>query len=332
MPDQTLATLGNIRTKVRRLTKSPSINQISDAIIDDYVNTFVLYDFPEHLRMFYLRTTLTFYTKPYVDTYFTNTTDPDDPLYNFDNEYISTHNPAYIAGFPAYYTQSREQFYNIYPMTNNIASIGTDGDGVTTNFTGTLSAIPVLAEEVKFSSVDDNYQGLILVDDGAGNLVIPNTTATAPASWIDYNTGDYELNFPTAPGIGKAINSMTIPYKPSRPQGICYYENTFIIRPVPDMPYPVNIEVYYRPSELLKGTDQPDLAEWWQYIAYGAAKKILEDRMDMETVQLIMPEFKQQETMMLRRSLVQMSNERTATIFTEQTSIGNGFNWGGNNF
>jgi hypothetical protein len=332
MSDNLYSTLSDIRIKVRKLTRSPSINQISDAVINDYINTFVLYDFPEHLRMFYLRTTLTFYTSPYIDTYTTNTTNVNDPLYNFKNQYISTGTPVYIAGFPAYYTQSREQFYNIYPIINSISTIGSVGDGVTTNFTGTLSAVPVLAGKVTFSSVDFNNDGLALADDGNGNLLAPGFGATTPASTINYITGDYVLNFPFAPGVGVAINSMTVPYAPSRPQGICFFQDSFIVRPVPDQPYPINLEVFTRPTELLSNNQMPDLAEWWQYIAYGAAKKILEDRMDPDTVAIIMPEFKKQETMMLRRSLVQMSNERTATIFTEQTSIGNGFNWGGYNF
>jgi hypothetical protein len=40
------STLGAIRTKVRRLTRSPNTAQITDNQIDEYVNTFILYDFP----------------------------------------------------------------------------------------------------------------------------------------------------------------------------------------------------------------------------------------------------------------------------------------------
>jgi hypothetical protein len=331
MPDSTLSTLDQIRVKVRRLTRSPSSSQISDLAINDYVNTFVLYDFPESLRLSYLRTTLTFYTQPYIDIYDTNTTNADDPLYNFKNKYITTHDPVYIAGFKSFYTQSREQFYNIYPITNNIVTIST-GNGVTTNFTGILSAHPMLIGKVTFSSVDTINNGLALRDDSLGHLVVPNSTATVPPSTINYLTGTYVVNFPTPPANGANIIAMTVPYQPSRPQAVCFYQDSFIIRPVPDQSYPVNLEVYQRPTELLNNTDMPELSEWWQYIAYGAAKKILEDRMDPDTVQIITPEFKRQETLILRRSLIQQSNERVATIYTEQTSIGTGFNWGGSNF
>ena len=69
------------------------------------------------------------------------------------------------------------------------------------------------------------------------------------------------------------------------------------------------------------------MEEYWQYIAYGAAKKIFEDKMDLDSVQMIMPEFKQQERLCLRRSLIQYTNERTSTIYTDQVSHMNG--WGG---
>ena len=63
------SSLTAIRLKVRRLTRSPSVGQITDATIDEYVNTFIQYDFPEHLRLFSLKTVLEWFTQPNVDTY-----------------------------------------------------------------------------------------------------------------------------------------------------------------------------------------------------------------------------------------------------------------------
>jgi hypothetical protein len=340
MPDNTLSTLAQIRILVRQLTRSPSASQITDADIDNYVNTFVLYDFPEHLRMFYLRKTLTFYSTPYVDTYTTNTTTATDPLYNFKNLYITTHGPILIGGVPAYFTQSREQFFGIYPMVNNITSIGT-GDGVTTYFTGVATAAPILSGNITISSIDINNNGLVVTDTATdpqnGEFYTPDEAHT-PATIrgiINYPSGTYAFRFPIAPKLGADISLMTIPYVLARPAGVLFYDGTFTLRPVPDKCYPINLEVYKRPTEFLAAGQMPELSEWWQYIGYGAAKKVLERRMDPDTVQIIMPEFKKQEALILRRSLVQQSNERTATIYTEQSSIGsigNGLGWGGGNF
>ena len=48
-------TLADIRTKVRRITARPSAVQLSDSEIDKYINTFYVYDMPEHLKMESLR-------------------------------------------------------------------------------------------------------------------------------------------------------------------------------------------------------------------------------------------------------------------------------------
>lgn len=331
MPDLNYSTLQNINILVRRLTRSPSNSQLSDLEIRNNVNTFILYDFPEHLRQFSLRTTLTFYARPYIDAYSTVNAPVEDPLYNFKNKYITTHAPAYIAGFPVMYSQDRSEFYSHYPVINSIQLIS-QGDGVTTNFVGVLPGIPMLRNNVLISSIDINNNALSLKDDGNGNLVVPNTTPTVPASTINYLTGAYVINFPVAPAVGVAINAQTVPYVPSRPNAILFYDSTFYLRPVPDQPYAVNIEVYRRPDELLAFGDMPELSEWWQYIAYGAAKKILEQRLDLDGIQLILPEFKKQETLISRRSIVQYSNDRTSTIYTDNSVGTGGNNFGGANF
>ena len=88
------------------------------------------------------------------------------------------------------------------------------------------------------------------------------------------------------------------------------------------------MEAYKQPTQLMNDNQLPDLDHWWQYIAYGAAKKVFEDRTDMGGVSMIMPEFKEQERFVLRRTLVQNSNNRVATIYSEATQRRGG--WGNN--
>ena len=361
-------TLQAIETKVRRLTRSLSEAQLTTADLDNYINTAVVYDFPEHLRMFDLRTTYTFYTQPYQDVY---PTDIDsfagvttNPLYDFQNRYISVHSPFYIAGFNSLFSQSREQFYGIYPLVNNISSIGVAGDGTTTTFSGVINSsqtfipsnlsqttVGLLQGNVLFSSVDQNGSGLSLIDVPLvntttgyksifGNLYVPGTqpaysnppTVLDPNNFVNYATGAFTITFPAAPGTGVPINSQTNAENVSLPQAVCYYDNKFIVRPVPDQPYAINFECYRRPTYLMSSDQSPQLNEWWQYIAYLAALKIFQDRMDIESADAIMPELKRQERLCLRRTIVQYTNERTATIYTEQTrQNGNGWGngWGG---
>ena len=346
------STLVAIQQKVRRLTRSNSEALLTTAQLNQYINTFVLYDFPEQIRLANLRTTFSFYTEPYIDVYPTST-DPSSPLYNFINQYISVHPPIYIAGFQSQFFEDREQFFGIYPFVNSISSIGIDGDGSTVQYTGVINSqqainppgstqqTALLRNNVLFSSVDINDNGLAMIDypisASIGNLYVPGGTPTStitqdPNNYINYVTGQFVVKFPTPPGIGAMINSQTVPQQVSLPQALLFYDGQFTVRPVPDQPYQVNMEVYVQPIQLLSESQSPQLQEWWQYIAYGAAKKIFEDRMDLDSVQQIMPEFKMQERLCLRRSIVQQTSQRTSTIYTENTSTagayGPGF-WSG---
>ena len=320
--DDSLSSLTQIRTKIRRLTRSPSSSQLTNVQIDDYVNTFVLYDFPE----FTVDNKLEFFLMPNVDVYETNTVNEDDPLYNFKNVYLSVQKPIYVFGQEIDFSQSREEFFRRYPKYETSESIGT-GDDITTSFTGTLARTPILPNSLTFSSIDSSGNGIVLKDlpeeDGAtgiitttGGLVDPDSTVVVGA--INYITGLYTITFTVAPGAGKDVISQTYSYQAARPRYCLFENNSFTFRPVPDRTYRVEIDAFKRPTALLSGTDSPDLAQWWQYIAYGAAKKVFEDRMDVESVQAITPEFQRQRSLVLQRLVVQQSGERTATIYTDR--------------
>lgn len=372
-PDSTLQAIEN---KVRRMTRSPSTAQLTTTDLENYINTFVVYDFPEHLRTFNLRTTFTFYTNPYQSEYPTdeasfgdpavNPTIVYNPLYNFQNKYLTVHPPVFIGGYQSFYTQSREQFFSIYPKINFVQFTGNNGDGLTTSFTGVINTqnstvpsnfqqnIALLQRQVLFDSVDSSLNGLSLVDvpviDAStgnptvnGNLYDPASaayqaalatppTVVDPTNTINYATGVYTITFGTAPGANAPINSQTVPNQLAIPQSMLYYANRFVLRPVPDQPYRVEIEVYKRPTALLSTSQSPELEEYWQLIALGSSIKILQDRLDMDSVNLLMPEYRSQMNLCNRRTLVQYANERTSTIYTE--SVGNrggGWGWGNGN-
>lgn len=394
MPTYPTAAPGNnltaIQTKVRRLTRSPSEAQLTTDDLNNYINTFVMYDFPEQLRTFKLYKTFNFWCNPYQDVYYTdvihygNATDALlQPLYDFENKYLTVHPPVYIAGFQSSYFQSREEFFNVYPNINSRVQLAGIGDNVTTTFSGVIPMIQgaiipnnfnqqicLVKGEVLFESVDLNNNGLALIDvpvlDATtgnptvwGNLYVPGTEPKAPNlpkvsppysaagpcninatdcinpfNYINYITGAYTITFPFAPRANQQIFSQTIPKSVARPISMLFFDSKFILRNVPDQPYQINFEVFVRPTQLMQTDSIPELQEWWQYIAYGTAKKIFEDRMDIESVQMIMPEFKTQENLCNRRTVVQLTNQRTATIYSNLMN-GNGNNnngWGSNSF
>jgi len=332
------ATLADIRNKVRRLTRTPSVNQMSDDQINTYINDFILYDMPEHLRLFALKTTITWYTQPNKDTYATDDSlGGGDPLFDFDNLYITTDAPIYINGYESGYFQDRTAFFRLFPFVNFNQKVGI-GDGSTVIYSGTFSNVPILPNYVFFSSIDADNLGIRIKDipdtlnGNSGTLhdVDDNTNVGT----INYLTGDWAITFNIAPANSQNITAMTVPYNPQRPVSLLYYDNTFTVRPIPDKSYPVQMEVFARPLPLLDNGETPKLEQWWQYIAYGAAKKLLEDRMDMETIQMIMPEFDKQERLVLRRTIVQKATQRAPTIYQGQLLNGpywnNNFPGGGN--
>ena len=320
MPDSTLSSLSAIRYKVRRLTRSPSTAQLTNAQIDEQINNFVLYDFPE----FTVDTPLKFYLAPNIDRYYDNPYTATSPLYGFKNTYLSVKEPFYVGGTRIAFTQSQDQFYGLYPKNTCEVSLGT-GDGVTTNFTGTLSNHPFLPTSINISTINTNGDSIKVKDVPAADIytvydrstgVLRNADSATNRGTINYLTGVYDITFGSTPANGEDIVFQAETYTTGKPTCVLYLNNVLTFRPVPDKSYNVEMIGFKRPSEMLAAGVTPDISQWWQYIAYGAAKKIFEDRMDVESVNIIYPEFMRQRSLVLQRLVVQQSSGRTATIYS----------------
>jgi hypothetical protein len=346
-------TLADIRAKVRKVTARPSANQITDAEIDSYINTFYVYDLPEHLKLISLRTNYEFLTTA------------NKCVYDFPTgTYLTAMPPVFIGGYQCYMTQSRENFFRINPNLNFLQQsvyTGDGTDGSTGSYTGQfLSNLPIIpgfkpnppgaysdsvtspiaAQFLKWNvlvsalGTPDATSGIApsisLIDDGQGNLFDPSDTSTDPANargTINYITGAITISlFSAAIPSGNAINVQYIPYVASRPQQAMFFQDQIILYPVPDQAYTVSFECYQYPTAFLAtdsaGTSQPQLTEWWQLLAYGAADKIFADNGDFENLQKFRPLLEEQMNLVLRRTIVQQTSERTASIYTEQQGPG----------
>ena len=345
-----------IRNKFRRMTGRLQSTEITDAQIDEYINTFYLYDLPEHLRTIDLRVEYDFFTTPNVDTY-------DFPR----NDYTDMHPPVYVAGYEAMLYQDRTSFYRAYTSLDFIQTI-TTGDGATTTFSGFLTNTPVLrghnqnppgayfgsgtnpfgdpaitstvlstiTPEVIFSSVDANNNPIIVGDTGiifttgasAGNgtlMTLPTNPAARAfiqpitTNFVNYATGEFSVVFPTAPQAGANINAEYFSYANSQPQSVLFFQNQFVLRPIPNATYKVSCEAYRLPTFLAAGED-PRLKEMWQLLAFGGALKCMADSGDMESYANYFPLYKEQENLILRRTLAQLTNQRSNTIYQQQTT------------
>lgn len=342
-PTEIPNTLRAIRQKIRAMTARTSPNQISDDKIDDYINTFYVYDFPEHIRLESLRINYQFITES------------NRPVYDFPrNLYLTTMPPVYVAGYQSYMTQSRENFFRINSQLNFIQQSVATGDG-TNAFSGTLINTPIVPgfkrnppgaysttvfPEPRFinwnvlisangppdpvSGIQPSYS---LVDDGLGNFFSILDGDSDPANSrgsINYITGEVSIsNFPVSVPMGTAINAQYIPYVASRPQSAIFFQDQIILFPVPDQAYTVSFEAYAYPTAFLNdpsGVSHPQLDEWWQLLAFGASLKIFEDNGDFENYSKFRPLFEEQLLLAQRRTIVQQTSERVATIYSENVS------------
>lgn len=256
--------LVNIRQKVRQTTGRPDASMMTNATIDDYINKFYQFVLPKELKIFFGYTYYTFFTVANQPTY----TPPST---------FQTLNPAvWFDGFPGDWYLSPDLFYQDYPQQLNKTEVAT-GNGTLNSFSYNVNSFPVLAGSVY---VTDGTQ--IAQDDGAGGFFNPDT-GTVLAGTIDYATGSVVGQaFATAPAANASIVASFEVYMAVRPQGILYYDNLFVLRPVPDQVYQVRMEGIKIPTALTSDGQLPFRPDLGPLIAYGASLEIFSDFNQMD--------------------------------------------------
>lgn len=150
--------LRDIITYVRRIVKSPSDADLSDNLIIDYINRFLIHDVNARLELFDLKTTYQFQTRPGFDKYNMPLYDlvdvsPDDPDNNdFDVSFYPVYqgfmDPIYINGVQAAFNTRQDNFYlnRQYVMQNQV-QVAT-GDGTSGPYTINLPVQPNATDTV----------------------------------------------------------------------------------------------------------------------------------------------------------------------------------------
>jgi hypothetical protein len=333
-----------IFSKIRRLTGASDPFQLPDVPdpsnpnsvgLSDYVNSFYLYDFPSQYRSLKLKDLYTFDTIQGVDTY------------AFDSEnYITVEMPCYCMNREIQLFNEPWSFYALNFNWQSQTNFAT-GDGTTGPYSGVTSASPVLRSVNNNSntSVNPNYEAsrvqnllitvntatstLNVTDDGNGNLIGDCTAGT-----VNYFTGVISsLVFTQTVPQGASIQIQFNPYVPSIPLSILYFQNQLTVRPVPDRGYTIQLVAYRQPSQALANTPafagNPELSEWWECIAVGAAKKIYEDRLDSDGIALMDKMLAERYQAAMTRTYAQLGKQRISTIYTDQLS-NTGWGFGGN--
>jgi hypothetical protein len=369
--------LSDILTYIRRIIKSPSNATITDNLLIDYVNRFVLSDIDARVQLFDYKTNYSFMTIPGISSY-------NMPLYDVQTEpgsqtiasfpvYQGFEAPSYINGYVVPFYTEQTAFYNLWPNYSQFLNPGGTGDGTTGPYSLTLPYFPAIPGHVDMTGmigyinggaansdppfvstldlnipstsvqpsvyitatdvngqlieVTDSGQFLSTATDGnlygllmqPGNPPLGNAslgTYSETSNTVNYSTGAVNVSFPTAIPSGNDINIQCLYMNQGLPRAVLFYNNTLTIRPPPNISYNVQLTAYLTPAAFLNTTEAIPFGYMSEYIARGAARKILADTGDMEQFQFYEPFFREQEILVWKRSQRIFTATRTPTIFS----------------
>lgn len=402
--------LQDIITYIRRIVKSPSNAQITDALLIDYINRFWIMDVDARIQLFDLKSKYQFQTAPGYDQY-------NMPVYSFQSEtagspsskdiayypvYQGFLDPAYINGIQVPFQTDKTTFFNIWPnivQQMNVVATGNGGstysftfpiapnnsNPVTTPFqyilrghvditglialanssfnqyldppivtstqaigsTGTIASVPtanafpavyitsngsdgssiVVTDSGQFLSGNQNF-GLLMSQGQApnGNTSLSGGYSTT-VNTINYFTGQVNVTFPSPIPAGVNINAQCFLFQCGLPRGLLFWNNTLVLRSPPDQQYLVELDAYLTPAAFFNTGQAIQFAYMCEYIARGAARKLLSDTGDIEQFQFYEPLFREQEILVWKRSQRQFTSSRTQTIYSQGINQGqSGFN------
>lgn len=168
------------------------------------------------------------------------------------------------------------------------------------------------------SSTNSDLYGLLMQPGNApmGNKPLTGGYSTT-INTVNYTTGVATVIFPEAIPAGNNINAECLFFQPGLPRAILYYNNSITIRPTPDISYNIKMQAYLTPAAFLNTGAAVPFGYMAEYIARGAARKILADTGDIEQFSFNEQFFREQEILVWKRSQRQMTANRTATIFSD---------------
>lgn len=238
----------------------------------------------------------------------------------------SNEDPPYISSGPS------TNFLNTIPKTSVIPAVY-----ITTTAANGKNIIVSDSGQFLENGTDQDTYGLLMVPgvdptnttNPLGNTALSGGYSTT-LNTINYSTGVANVTFTDFAGSPIVIedqvpiNVQYYTYTQGMPRGILFYNNTLTILPPPNIQYMVSLEAYLSPAAFLSTTQAIPFGYMAEYIARGAARKILSDTGDVEQFNFYEPFFLEQERLVWKRSQRIFTATRTQTLFSE----GNGFGLG----
>lgn len=143
---------------------------------------------------------------------------------------------------------------------------------------------------------------------------------------INYLTGEVNVTFNGVVPDGAQINLQCYFFQSGLPRSILFYNNTITLRSPPDRQYLVELDAFLTPAAFLNTSQAIPFGYMAEYIARGAARKILSDTGDWEQFDRYEPLFMEQENLVHIRSQRQWTATRNQTIYSNGYGQGNGNN------
>ncbi len=226
----------------------------------------------------------------------------------------------------------------------NATGLNQDPPFVTTLNIGNIPSTSILSA-VYLTSTDANGNNIVVQDSGQflqasgvnyadlGLLMQPGNAPfgysalaggyTTTQNVVNYLTGTVSnVFFPSAIPSGANINAQCYFFQAGLPRAILYYNNTLTLRSPPDRQYLVELDAYLSPAAFLISSAAIPFGYMAEYLARGAARKILSDTGDIEQFQFYEPLFQEQELLVWKRSQRQFTATRTQTLYSQRGTIG----------
>lgn len=266
------------------------------------------------------------------------------PFYNLWPNYLQFLNPAAVGNGGSSYTLSLPFFPAIpgHVDISGIIATGFNQDppiGISTNplipYTSIYPAVYIIAQDANNVTRVMQDSGQFLTSNRNYGFLMTNGTApfgyqpgfggfSTTQNTVNYSTGVVNVTFTdNVSGLavnipaGNQIQTQCYFFQQGLPRAILFYNNVLTIRPPPDISYNLQLEAYLSPAAFLSSANALQFAYMSEYIARGAARKILSDTGDIEQLQFYEPFFREQEMLVWKRSQRQFTATRTGTIFSD---------------
>jgi len=230
-----------------------------------------------------------------------------------------------------------------------IIATGVNIDPIFGTTLNTLVPSTSIYPAIYFTSIDANGNSIVVQDSGQflfdgsvnqanyGLLMKPGPAPfgysalsggySTISNTINYLTGVANVTFPAAVPLGAQINGQCFFFQSGLPRAVLFNNNVITLRSPPDRQYLVELEAYLSPSAFFNTNAAIPFGYMAEYIARGAARKILSDTGDVEQFMFYEPLFREQENLVWKRSQRQFTANRTQTIYSQGGGQGNlGYN------